>query len=81
MKTHFIRGSMVSLVVFILMMTWVATGLFMNHELPESPIAFSIQKHWLFSWTIVSLMLSFVVMVIAALVSALIGTISKKQRD
>jgi hypothetical protein len=62
------------------MMMWVLSGLFMDHELPESPIAFTIQRHWLFGWAIVSLMLSFIVMTITALISALISLIPKNTK-
>ena len=81
MKTHFIRGSIVALTVFILMIMWVASGLFMDHEMPDSPIAFTVQRNWLFGWTIVSLMLGFIVMTIATLISALIGLIPKTRKS
>ena len=75
MRIHLIRGLMLSLFVFILMMTWVASGLFMDYELPESPISFSVQRYWLFGWTIVSLVLSFIVMTISTVISVFISLI------
>ncbi|MBT8544710.1 hypothetical protein G6730_06985 [Polynucleobacter paneuropaeus] len=77
MKKHLKNGLIASLIVFILMMIWASVGMLLDAEVPNSPIAFTLQRHWLLAWTIISLVFSFVVMVFVA-ISSLLLTMLKR---
>jgi len=77
MKRHLKNGLIASLIVFILMMIWASVGMLLDAEVPNSPIAFTLQRHWLLAWTIISLVFSFVVMVFVA-ISSLLLTMLKR---
>jgi len=62
MNKHLIKGFIASFTVFALMMLWLFVGMFFEAEAVDSPIAFTMQKHSLLFWTILSLGISFVVM-------------------
>lgn len=71
MKKHLRVGLIFSLGVFIMLMIWGSVGMYMDAELPNSPIAFSLQRYWLVAWTIISLAISFIAMALVALASLL----------
>ena len=72
MNKHLIRGLIASFTVFSLMMLWLFVGMFFEAEAVDSPIAFTIQRHWLLFWTMLSLGISFAVMVFVIICSFLI---------
>ena len=77
MKKHIKNGLNASLVIFVLMMVWALLSMFFDYEVPNSPIAFTLQRHWLFAWTIISLVFSFVVMVFVAISSLLFAMLKR----
>ena len=72
MKKHLRVGLIFSLGVFIMLMIWGSMGMYMEPELPNSPIAFSLQRHWLVAWTVISLGISFIVLTMVSITSLLI---------
>lgn len=59
------------------MMIWASLGMFFDYEVPDSPIAFTLQRHWLMAWTIISLVFSLVALVFVAISSLLLATLRK----
>ena len=72
MKKHLRVGLIFSLGVFVILMIWGSVGMYMDAELPNSPIAFSLQRHWLVAWTIISLGISFIVLTMVSIISLLL---------
>ena len=79
MNKHFIRGLLASLTVFSLMMLWLFVGMFFEAEAVDSPIAFTMQRHWFLIWTTLSLGISFMVMAFVAICSFLIAKLKRVQ--
>jgi hypothetical protein len=71
MKKHLKVGLIGFLITFILMMVWASIGMFFEVETPNSPIEFTLQRHWLMAWTIISVLTSFSVMVFATICSVI----------
>lgn len=73
MKEHVRRGLITSLAIFILLMIWGVIGSYLdpNPEVENLPMYYSIQKYWLFAWSLISVVLSFIVFVIASVLSLL----------
>ena len=76
-KRHIRVGLITSLIIFILMMIWASVGMFMDAEIVESPIAFTLQRYWTVAWTIISLAFSFAVMVFTSIASLIIATLKR----
>lgn len=78
MKQHFRLGLIFSLVAFIVLMIWGSVSMYMDAELPNSPIAFTLQRYWLAAWTIISLMFGFIVFTLTSIISLLIHTLKRR---
>ena len=77
MKIHLTRGLMTGLTTFILLMVWAAVASFFDHRTYDySPINFTLQKHGLVVWILVSLVVSFIMIVITTSCSLLLTLIS-----
>ena len=79
MNKHLIKGLIASFTVFSLMMLWLFVGMFFEAEAVDSPIAFTMQRHWFLFWTILSLGISFAVMVFVSICSFLIVKMKKSK--
>jgi len=77
MKKHIKNGLNASLVIFVLMMVWALLSMFFDYEVPNSPIAFTLQRHWLLAWIAISLLFSFIAMVFVSISSLLLATLKK----
>jgi hypothetical protein len=77
MKRHMRNGLIASLIVFIMMMIWASVGMLLDTEIPNSTITFTLQRHWLVAWTIISLAFSLMVMAFVA-ISSLLLTMLKR---
>lgn len=77
MKRHMRNGLIAFLTVFILMMIWASVGMLLDAEVPNSPIAFSMQRYWLLAWTIISVVFSLMVMVLVAISSLLLAMLKR----
>ncbi|MBU3601194.1 hypothetical protein [Polynucleobacter sp. AM-25C3] len=77
MKKHLKNGVIAFLIIYVLMMIWASLGMLFDYEVPNSPIAFTLQRHWLLAWTIISLVFSFMVMVLVAISSLLLAMLKR----
>ena len=77
MKKHLKNGVIAFLIIYVLMMIWASLGMLFDYEVPNSPIAFTLQRHWLPAWTIISLVFSFMVMVLVAISSLLLAMLKR----
>lgn len=75
MKQHFRLGLIYSLGVFVALMIWGSVSMYMDAELPNSPIAFTLQRYWFLAWTIISLIFSLLTMLFVAISSLMVGLI------
>ena len=73
MRKHLKNGLIASSIVFVMMMIWALVGMFFDVEVANSPIAFTMHRHWLIVWVIISLMLSFLVMLFVTSISLLLA--------
>jgi predicted cobalt transporter CbtA len=81
MRKHLRAGLIASLITFIILVTWAAVGMYIDPELPSSPIAFTAQRYWLAAWTIISLLLSLLIFTLTTIFLLLISQLKKYASD
>jgi hypothetical protein len=75
MSKHLRRGLIVSLSIFILLMICGSIDVYLDPKPDDSnlPMYFSIQRYWLLVWSIISLVVSFIVVTLTMMFSSLVN--------
>ena len=60
------------------MMMWASVDMFMDNEVVDTPIAFTLQRYWLAAWTLISLVFSLVVLIFTVVVSLILTSLKKR---
>jgi len=60
------------------MMMWAFLDMFMDDEVVNTPIAFTLQRYWLAAWSLISLVFSLVVLIFTAVVSLILSSLKKR---
>lgn len=77
MRQHLKRGFIAALITFMLMMTWSTIDMYLDPEIPNSPIALSAQRLWIFAWNVITLIFSFVVMTVVVIFSVIFSALKR----
>jgi hypothetical protein len=80
MRQHVNKGFIAALITFVLMMTWSSIDMYLDPEIPNSPIALSAQRYWIFAWSVIAFIFTFAVMTAVVIFSAIVSALKQKVR-